>query len=88
LDEFIEKEEQKSQPFDGLVGALAVMMPSMNVYVQHPVMNCNLPLCVVITDLNDHCKWSRERIADWLDKLHDDGLDLSFTEKENEDEQD
>lgn len=32
-----------------------------------------------IIHLNDSCRWSRERIADWLDELHDSGeVDLTF----------
>lgn len=33
----------------------------------------------IIQHLNDECKWSRERIADWLDELHDSGVvDIEF----------
>jgi hypothetical protein len=28
---------------------------------------------VIIQHLNDECNWSREKIADWLDELHDNG---------------
>lgn len=36
-------------------------------------------LFLMIQHLNDLHKWSRDEIADWLDKLHDDGkVDLSF----------
>lgn len=31
------------------------------------------PLYDVIIHLNDICKWSREKIADWIDELHDSG---------------
>ena len=35
----------------------------------------------VVMHLNDYHKLSREQIADWLDKLHDDELvDLTFKE--------
>jgi hypothetical protein len=39
----------------------------------------------MIQHLNDHHKWTREgQIADWLDKLHDDGMvDLSFKTPDN-----
>jgi hypothetical protein len=39
----------------------------------------------LIQHLNDHHKWTREgEIADWLDKLHDDGkVDLSFNTPDN-----
>lgn len=39
----------------------------------------------MIQHLNDHHKWTREgEIADWLDKLHDDGkVDLSFKTPDN-----
>lgn len=39
----------------------------------------------MIQHLNDHHEWTREgQIADWLDKLHDDGMvDLSFKTPDN-----
>ena len=43
------------------------------------------PLYLVIQHLNDSHPWSRDRIADWLDKLHDDGkVDLSFDVKDHD----
>lgn len=45
---------------------------------------CQCPIGAIslmdaIMHLNDHHEWSRERIADWLDELHDSGLvDLEF----------
>lgn len=37
------------------------------------------PLRSVIMHLNDSHKWTRDRIADWLDKLYEDGMtDLAF----------
>ena len=34
-----------------------------------------------VIHLNDYHKWSRDQIADWLDKLHDDGvIDIAFKE--------
>jgi hypothetical protein len=41
--------------------------------------------CAVMI-LNDLAGWSREKIADWLDNIHDGGtLDLSFAGKSQED---
>ena len=41
-------------------------------------------LAPMIMHLNDHHKLSREEIADWLDKLHDEGvIDMEFKERDN-----
>ena len=40
------------------------------------------PLTKIIIHLNDRHRWSREKIADWLDEIHDKGLvDLTMKEK-------
>lgn len=60
----------------------AAKLPQMNSWVNHPVTGVGAPLMVIVTDLNDHHGWSRDQIADWLDEMHDKGLDLSFNIKE------
>lgn len=50
----------------------------------HPFISRKQTLWGLIQHLNDRHKWSREQIADWLDKLHDDGaVDLSFKTPDN-----
>jgi hypothetical protein len=57
----------------------ASKLPQMESWVEHPVSGVKAPLGVIITNLNDHTKWSRDQIADWLDMIHDnEELDLSF----------
>lgn len=59
-------------------------LPHMDDNVVHPELGVHAPLYVVIQNLNDEYHWSRDKIADWLDGLHERGaVDLSFTTKEN-----
>ena len=63
------------------------VLPGIDCVVKYP---CNCPgsfgrrptsdtLKMVIIHLNDHHKWSREKIADWMDKLHDNGkINIEF----------
>jgi hypothetical protein len=62
----------------------AMKMPHMDESFEHPATGVKAPLWIIITNLNDHCKWSRDKIADWLDRLNDEGLDLSFRVKGDE----
>lgn len=54
-------------------------LPGVKEKVRFPC-NCHLlkdrlmTVKSVIIHLNDDCGWSRERIADWLDELHDSGI--------------
>lgn len=46
-----------------------------------PASDCSMELSLwfLLTHLNDTHKWTRESIADWLDRVSDDfGLDLAF----------
>ena len=50
-------------------------LPGVEKYVNAPC-KCNplnLSVFNIIIHLNDKCGWSRERIADWIDELHDRG---------------
>lgn len=72
----------------GGVSAQARKLPGMDYRTECPAgPNCrlnapgslSLKLYDLVQHVNDHHKWSRDQIADWLDKLHDDGrVDLSF----------
>lgn len=62
----------------------ALSLPCMDQWVEHPITRAMAPMWICITNLNDHEGWSREQIADWLDRLNDGGLDLSFKEKGDE----
>lgn len=63
------------------VGILLKMLPALNATANCPVFlstsSCFFAadLQTVIIHLNDHHKWTREQIADWLETLD---LDLSF----------
>lgn len=51
-------------------------LPGMKRDVNHPC-SCGYapaPLWNVVIHLNDNHAWSREKIADWLDELHDAGI--------------
>lgn len=54
---------------------VATVVPAMDELVRHPENGVELKLRDAIVSLNDQFRWSRERIADWLDTLD---LDLSF----------
>lgn len=69
-------EEEMLEVYESLPGA----------YVDLTCPECGegTDLITVIIELNDTHGWSRERIADWVDELHDNGwLDLSFKEKDD-----
>lgn len=58
-------------------------LPGMKEWVPNPVNGGMAPIWAIIPYLNDHMKWSRDKIADWLDSLHDGGTaKLSFDTKE------
>lgn len=60
---------------------LRFILHGLNEYVKHPITNrFDKTVQSVIIDLNDGYKWSRERIADWLDTLD---IDLTFKVEEN-----
>ncbi len=62
--------------------SLSKHLPGMQELVEFPCKHINVgkySLGAVIMHLNDAEKWSREEIADWLDKLADDGIiDIEF----------
>lgn len=49
--------------------------------VKHVCNRTHSPLKSIIMHLNDGHKWSREQIADWLDKLYEEGVDLAFKDE-------
>jgi hypothetical protein len=51
------------------VSILGVQYPFLNGDCYHPVSGEILVLYEVIENLNDHYKWSRERIAKWVASL-------------------
>lgn len=55
-------------------------LPGLNQMVRNPVTNKTGTLRSVIISLNDNSKWTRERIADWLDTLD---VDITFRTKED-----
>jgi len=59
-----------------VLGGLAEVLPGLKVRIKHPCQGDNLPIREIIISLNDKHKWSRERIADWLDTLD---VDLNFS---------
>ena len=61
------------------VGELSMKLPGVDSVVRYPCSCDDRPkkdsLWAVIVHLNDgHEDWSRERIADWVDELHDAGI--------------
>jgi hypothetical protein len=55
-------------------------LPGLNEIVKHPVTSKKTQLKHAIISLNDSHRWSREKIADWLETLD---IDLSFKTEEN-----
>jgi hypothetical protein len=51
---------------------LAQVLPGINALVKHPVTGDHERVRSIIVNLNDGHRWSRERIADWLDTLDTD----------------
>ncbi len=48
---------------------LASKFPYLNLTVKHPVCNFQTSLCSSIWSLNDEHDWTREQMADWIEKL-------------------
>lgn len=48
---------------------IANMLPGVNNVVTHPVSGKEQRLFDIIINLNDHCGWTREAVADWIDTL-------------------
>lgn len=56
-------------------------LPGAMQSVIHPETGETDTVRSTVINLNDEYEWSREQIADWLDKIHDEGMvDLAFTE--------
>ena len=64
---------------------LADFLPGVDLKAKHPVTEVQLPLKHIIIDLNDHHKWTREAIADWIENTFDTS-DISFKIPEVNDE--
>lgn len=61
-----------STQFTGSPNSLSGMsqkLPGMNMLVKHPVTGERMNLWSVVQNLNDHNKWTREQIADWIETL-------------------
>jgi len=56
-------------------------LPGLNEQVKHPESGKTTTVRAAIISLNDSYKWSREKIADWLDTLD---IDLQFKVSNNE----
>lgn len=68
------------EPKEAHVSSMAEKLPGVGTMVEYPC-SCIISqpsnketLFYVIIHLNDSCGWTREQIADWVDKLHDDGI--------------
>lgn len=55
---------------------MSYKLPGANNVVEHPINKQKYYLRSAIMSLNDEYKWTRERIADWLEALD---MDLRFT---------
>lgn len=64
------------------ISKVAESLPGMDIKVSSPcpcTFAFNHTIYWTVQHLNDNHMWSREKIADWLDKLMDvDGIDLTF----------
>ncbi len=65
-------------------------LPAMESVVKYPcecfsdTKDAKHSVYVIIQHLNDQDKWTRDKIADWIDKLHDDGIiDAEFKTPED-----
>jgi len=52
-----------------IVSDLAKVFPAVTKNAQHPVNGETTTISAIIQHLNDHCRWTREEIADWLTTL-------------------
>jgi hypothetical protein len=64
LSRVVLKDEKKEYP-----GSLATQLPGIFNTVKHPVSGHTVTIYHAIMSLNDSHKWSRERIADWIETL-------------------
>lgn len=80
---------EQYKPGDMSPSNLALLLPGMDSYTFCPACaekdgdTSELQLYTLIQHVNDYHDWSRAQIADWLDKLNDDGIiDMSFDQKD------
>ena len=78
--------DDRQARFDAAVlGSLAGKLPGFDRNITHPVTGVEMLLGPTVIGLNDKYEWSRDKIADWLDSLHESGtLDLSFKDRPEE----
>ena len=63
----------------------AKSLPGVDTLVKHPVVGDEGSLYYVIMDLNDHYKWTRNQIADWIETLDiDTTFQMEYTEPTKE----
>lgn len=63
------------------LSSLSKQLPGVNEHVKHPVDGTIGTLWYIIQNLNDSHKWTRNRIADWIETLD---IDTEFKEPRNE----
>lgn len=63
------------------LSSLSKQLPGVKEYVKHPVTGTIGTLWYTIQNLNDNYKWTRNRIADWIETLD---IDTEFKEPRNE----
>jgi hypothetical protein len=66
----------------------AERLPGVDEVVEHPIEKGYYEkMFTIILDLNDHYRWSRERIADWVETLNvDTTFKTVYTKTEQEEE--
>jgi hypothetical protein len=63
----------------------AKSLPGVDTLVKHPVVGDQGSLYYVIMDLNDHYRWTRNQIADWIETLDiDTTFQMEYTEPTKE----
>lgn len=68
---------------DDNVSILAKSLPGMEQQIMCPRCDFGNSMYHIVQHLNDHHKWSRDKIADWLDDLADRGMiNIDFKEPE------
>jgi hypothetical protein len=75
-------------PHASTIIRIAEQLPGVDAVVEHPIeKGFHESIFTIILELNDHYRWSRERIADWVETLDvDTTFKTVYTETEQEEE--
>ena len=67
-----------------LYSTLSEQWPFTNIFIPHPVGQTRIPVYAILYNLNDHHRWTRERIADWVATIEPQEVEVIEVVKETE----